>query len=75
MLYEKVFSLLVSIPILVFTSGTLLAVPDYGMDDYLCSCGAYKEQCEPHRNESCDVSNQMFCSDVCETQGGGVLNP
>lgn len=39
--------------------------PDYTMALVLCSCGVYKEQCEPFLNGVCDVSAQQFCSDVC----------
>jgi hypothetical protein len=57
---------------LLFSVSSLKAVPDFGMDDVQCWCGAYKEQCEPHSNEDCDVSNQMFCDDVCVTGVPGL---
>jgi hypothetical protein len=39
--------------------------PGYTMTDVLCPCGVYKEACEPDFTDECDVSNQMFCYEVC----------
>lgn len=48
-------------------STAVFASEGYEMDDYRCPCGAYKEQCEPHP-QTCDVSDQMFCSEVCDDE-------
>lgn len=40
-------------------------VPGYTMTDVLCPCGQYKEACDDDPTDDCDVSNQMFCYEVC----------
>jgi|GEM_PF-5334906 len=57
--------------IFLLGSNNVFGADGYAMTDVFCfECSAYKEACEPMRNYSCNVSNQMFCCEVC-----GGCNP